>query len=234
MTEKYKDMTIVVARYNEDLAWTREPPFDQFCYLVYNKGPNEDFDKTHVTQVITLPNVGRESHTFLYHIVSQYERLTPLQVFFSGSMNLSHKKAMGKDILKRLLANGGTRAPYVCKHTSQSIRQLFMGFMLSHWTCTDKKNKELNAESLLQPSPLRPYERWYQHHFGDQEAYDHRCAGVFAVDARDILQHPVTRYEKLMEGVSGHSNPEEGHYLERSWAAVFGPMQWTELVRTVK
>jgi hypothetical protein len=228
---KYEDITIVVARYNEDLAWTREAPFDQFRYLVYNKGNNEDFDKTHVSQVVTLPNVGRCDHTYLHHVIANHDRLTLVQVFFTGSMNLSYKKAMGKDILTRLLANGGTRAPYVCKHIpKESVRQLFKGFQLSHWTCTDKKNQALHPDSALQLSPLRPFGRWYQHHFGDEEIYDHRCGGVFAVDARDIQQHPPARYEKLMEGVAGHSNPEEGHYIERSWAAIFGPMQWTELV----
>ena len=38
-------MNIIVSRYNEDLAWTLEFPFNQFNYIVYNKGINDTFEK---------------------------------------------------------------------------------------------------------------------------------------------------------------------------------------------
>jgi len=39
---------IVVARYNEDLSWTNEFPFNKFNYTVYNKGNNDNFEKKYV------------------------------------------------------------------------------------------------------------------------------------------------------------------------------------------
>jgi hypothetical protein len=35
--------------------------------------------------VVPLPNVGRESHTILWHIVTNYDRLANLTVFSQGS-----------------------------------------------------------------------------------------------------------------------------------------------------
>ena len=37
---------IVVARYNEDLEWIKNEPFNKYKYTVYNKGPNENYVKT--------------------------------------------------------------------------------------------------------------------------------------------------------------------------------------------
>ena len=35
-------------------------------------------------KVIPLPNVGRESHTYLTHIVTQYDDLSDYTIFFQG------------------------------------------------------------------------------------------------------------------------------------------------------
>ena len=57
------------------------------------------------------------------------------------------------------------------------------------------------------------------------------CVGsVFAVHRRHVWQHPVDRYERLLGQTSTHHNPEVGHYLERSWAALFWPFE-AECVR---
>ena len=42
----YKNnVEIVISRYNEDLLWLNEYPFNQFEYIIYNKGDNDNFDK---------------------------------------------------------------------------------------------------------------------------------------------------------------------------------------------
>jgi hypothetical protein len=61
--------TLVVARYKEDLSWLTK--LDQGVrVVVYNKGPQLD-DKSilgRINQLTTLPNVGRESDTYLAHL----------------------------------------------------------------------------------------------------------------------------------------------------------------------
>jgi arabinan endo-1,5-alpha-L-arabinosidase len=61
-------LTIVVARYKEDVAWLNDLPADWRVYL-YNKGP----EVAHGTlragiEVHALPNTGREAHTYLHHL----------------------------------------------------------------------------------------------------------------------------------------------------------------------
>jgi hypothetical protein len=48
--------------------------------------------------------------------------------------------------------------------------------------------------------------------------------GMFAVSREHIKQHPVSHYEALLRALSHSSNPEDGHFLERSWVAVFHPL----------
>jgi len=216
-------MNIVVSRFNEDLSWTLEFPFNQFNYIVYNKGINDGFEKTKVSKVITLPNVGRCDQTYLHHIVSNYNHLSDIVVFLPGSINMEHKKKIAIKLLVNILKTN--KASFIGGET-HSIFQLFHNFSQEEYCCTDKLNKELNNETSLFLCPQRPFGNWFlQHGFKD---VNHYCYyGIFSVDKRDIYQHPITRYTQLLEELSLHSNPEVGHYTERSWASIFGPFKYT-------
>ena len=100
-----KNIEIVVSRYNENLDWIHQYPFNQFEYIVYNKGFNEKFNKKNVKKVISLPNVGVCDHTYLYHIVSNYDScsLRPITIFFPGSVNMPNKINKAIEILNKVL-----------------------------------------------------------------------------------------------------------------------------------
>jgi len=70
------ELTIVVARHEEDVQWTEA--YSDICTL-YNKG--ESKPNASLPFVIRLENTGREGHTYLYHIVSNYESLSANLVF---------------------------------------------------------------------------------------------------------------------------------------------------------
>lgn len=67
---------LVVARYNEDLSWLNK---FSFSAKVYNKG--NDIELPH----IKLKNIGRESTTYLHHIIENYERLSEHTIFVQGN-----------------------------------------------------------------------------------------------------------------------------------------------------
>jgi len=65
--------TLVVAKHHEDVSWLAQIPADWGKVIVYDKGLGE------------LPNwPGREAHTYLHHIVSQYDILDGEIVFAQG------------------------------------------------------------------------------------------------------------------------------------------------------
>jgi len=68
---------IVIARYNENLDWIKL--LDKNIKItIYNKGEPIDYPS------IKLPNIGRESHTYLYHIINNYNKLADKTIFCQG------------------------------------------------------------------------------------------------------------------------------------------------------
>ena len=68
------EVSLVVARYNEDVQWTDAY---QDIAIIYNKGP----PLTVKSRVIELPNIGREGHTYLHHIIENYGNMCNRQIF---------------------------------------------------------------------------------------------------------------------------------------------------------
>lgn len=66
---------LVVARFKEGKEWLAEVP-SEWGVIVYNKGYPQDGKP--------LPNIGREPHTFLTHIVNNYNNLAELTAFVQG------------------------------------------------------------------------------------------------------------------------------------------------------
>jgi hypothetical protein len=61
----YNDVNIVIARYNENIDWAL--PYDDIA-IVYNKGNN---DIPYFSNRFDIQNIGREGHTYLYHILNR-------------------------------------------------------------------------------------------------------------------------------------------------------------------
>ena len=217
---------IIISRFNEDLDWTQDEPFNRFQYIVYNKGTNENFNKTNVKQIINIQNVGKNDHTYLYHITENYDNLANVLVFFPGSINLEYKKDKAKRILNNIIQSNFTKA-YFVGHYCDNLKENFNSFLLDDWTTSDKNNLSLNNESALKKCILRPYGMWYKYFFGNIVAHWSTWWGVFSIDKRDIIQHPIKQYQELLQTVNTHSNPEAGHYIERSWGVIFYPLIYT-------
>jgi hypothetical protein len=222
------NINIIVSRYNEDLKWTLEEPFNEFKYIVYNKGVNDNFEKTNVIKIINLENKGREGETFLYHIVNNYDNLANINIFFPGSLNIDIKKRRAINILTKIKNNNYKNALLICEY-NKNIYDIFKDFKLDEWSSTSQQNTNINNESKLQVSSLRPYGTWYKYYFGNIKANFYCYWGIYSVDKRDIIQHSINRYRILLKQLEVGSNPEVGHYIERSWGAIFHPIRYTKI-----
>ena len=81
-----KDIEIVVARYCEDLEWLTRSHYANLA-TIYDKSPvplTIDRWRSSEAEVIEVPNVGRESNTYLTHTVKNYHNLANLTVFTQG------------------------------------------------------------------------------------------------------------------------------------------------------
>lgn len=71
-------INVVVARFAEDVTWTRAYAD---IVTIYNKGAN---NHPALQDAIRLENVGREGHTYLHHIIENYDGLSEQTVFLQA------------------------------------------------------------------------------------------------------------------------------------------------------
>ncbi len=219
---KNKEIIGVIARYNEDLNWLDEYPFNQIQYIVYNKGPNNNFNKNNVIKVVNLKNIGRCDHTYLYHVVNNYNNLDDITIFLPGSVDMINKKFIAKEmIIKILKYNKGIilAQPFF----SSLFKNKLYNFKHNNYVATYYKNKELNPESQVQKSKIRPFGKWYENKFKNFNIKYTAQFGILSFDKRDITQFSKEYYENFLFDVSEGSNPEAGHYIEKSWLTIFNP-----------
>lgn len=226
----YKNnVEIVVSRYNENLSWLNEYPFNQFEYIVYNKGDNDNFEKNNVKKIVKLPNIGRCDHTYLYHIIENYDHLSDIMVFLPGSVNIEYKKPKAVQLLNKIIENNHKYAFFIGSYHND-VRNHYKHFAIDTHKCSDPVNYQKNREVKLQKCKIRPYGLWNYYFFGNTNAHWSTLSGIFSIDKRDIIQHPISRYQLLIETINKHSNPEAGHYIERSWGVIFYPFIYTEKI----
>ena len=213
-------LQVVVAVYNEDVQWLKEEPFNGIDTICYNKGKNN------LTQcegpsckIINIPNVGRCDHTYLYHIIENYDKLAPVTVFIPGSWMDGYKKPKTLDMIEEARKYKKTNIPSIPVSQDEGV----WGFQMDEWTSSNDKNKEKNETSVLHPCPQRPFSVWYKLNFPDTPLERIQYTGIFAVSRDDILKNPIERYKKLIKYLDTHSNPEAGHYIERAWYSIFSP-----------
>ncbi len=230
--EKFEDLKkvdLVISRYNEDLSFLLNDEFkkyiDEFNIIIYNKGPeiqnNELKDKFIIIQ---LPNVGRECHTNLYHIINNYENLADVTIFLPGSFyNLKNKKPRSMKTLDLVLEK--KHGIFLVEKSDKPIREQFADVVMDVYESSSKENKKIMNKSQheIKKSPERPFKNWFIKNFPDNDIdiYSYNC--IFAVDKKDIIKNDIQVYQNLIKYLNDHTNPEVGHYMERSWGALFKP-----------
>ena len=76
--------SIIISRFNEDLSWLDHYK-ENFNITIYNKGTK--LSNISFGNIISLPNVGRESHTWVHHIFNNYENLDDKNIFLQGKID---------------------------------------------------------------------------------------------------------------------------------------------------
>ena len=195
----------VISHYDENLHWLDN--YSDHCH-VYHK-ENENVPRYQFRQWDKLPNVGREGHTYLHHIITNYDHLAGVTVFLQGNI---HNHQVYKNLTRYVTEAESKGVSCVCNQT------------LNNWTRIDhvRKFKEALLNNRMLQANLTLGEFWFEI-FG----YNHprevlvQYGAVFGVSRQRIHSHPKSFYGKIISYVNTHSNPEYGHYLERFWIAIF-------------
>lgn len=205
MEEIKKKIQIVVARYNEDIKWLL--PFKDVT-IIYNKG--QYLPLLNSFNFINLDNVGRESHTYLYHIIENYDNLSDKTIFFQGNIR-DHK-------ILNIEKYFGTEN-FIGNFSKINIEQLKKNIEhYGKWQIEYKNNKmKKNNYTVFD---------WLTKIIGieinnEMDEFNVVWGANFAISKELILSKPKRFYENIIRYLNYHINPEEGHYLERTWYLIF-------------
>lgn len=200
---------LIVARYNEPLNWLNL--FSDYDKIyVYDKSSDENreclngiSDKSNIIYT-KLNNVGREGHTYLWHIIQNYNKLGDFNIFTQG------------EPFDHLVKKQRTSPEYFRKVSDQYLKSgnKFQGFGTKHYIwyvgLGGKRNdilKRLHGE-LFTNSFV--------------EDYKFNNGGIFGVTKDVIINRTIKFYQHIMNTpMSTHINPHEGFVLERLWVLIF-------------
>ncbi len=177
------ELELVVAKYREDISWLAR--YDAISTVVY--------DKSGAASQYPLANVGREAHTYLHHIVQNYERLAEVTVFLQG-YPFDHIPNLDEQIW-RVDRNIGFRD--LCDH------------ILVEDGCGEPVHPGLGVGEMYEALFDLPSPDFFVSH----------SSACFAVSRENILNRPKSFYQKAIDLVVRR---EQGPWeIERLWQFIF-------------
>jgi hypothetical protein len=191
-------MQLVVSRYNENVDWTK----DLKNVIIYNKGDPLGFKNE-----IPLKNVGREGHTYYYHIYENYDNLDDYVIFLQGNP-FDHSP----NILKNLLEYTKRDVPLKLAFEFLSEEVINTDII----SCTN--HRTIHHENGL------PMEEVYTNLFGKLKAnleIQFGAGAQFIVSKELILKKEKLFYKRIMDMLSYDINPIEGFIIERYHKLIF-------------
>ncbi len=209
-TETECELSAVIAKYKEDISWTAELDF-----------PVDIYDKSDSPAhgVIKLPNIGRESHTYLTHIVRNYPQFCDYTVFLQGSPFFHLEENAGPRELLKLI------------HLTISKSVPFKGLAWFKSRCDrlgrphhmDDPAKKGKWPGWGKDIPVgEAFERLFRKE-APKEFLASAMTGNFIVRKDRILTRPLEFYQNALAIIENdpHDESNTGHAFERLWQIIF-------------
>ena len=190
----------VIARYEEDVSWVRGLAMP---VRIYNKGKSETGLEGEY-EVIARKNVGRETETFLYYIVEEYDRLPDYIAFLQGEP-FAHCRNL-------LYTLGGNTDPVGIVPLSTNWKREFVGNY--DWIGFEECLRAL-AAMIDVPDVM----------------FGYATGAQYLVPKAAILSRPKELYEKLLTRLSQATHPHEAWAMERLWPYLFGFKNHTDNIK---
>jgi hypothetical protein len=223
-------MLIVIARYNEDIEWSKKYSSN---VLIINKGDKIDG----IGNQIFYPNVGREGHSYYKYIVDNYDNLDDYIIFLQGNP-FDHSPDIIKildsivDIYNKnkeefinMIIN--TNINYTVINCGNNFNNIYINdvknnnfIYLSHYI----NNTSIRTEEKLWENCKiigNTYEKVFDKKIEDDLKFIYGAGAQFIVSKKAILKHPKSYYEKLYKILEYANDPIEGHHIEKFHKYIF-------------
>jgi hypothetical protein len=237
------DVSIVIARYNEYLDWALA--YADIC-IIYNKGSNFEFENEFEKKNI-LENIGREGHTYLFHIITNYHTLTNYTIFTQGEPFLHNETILyGIDNYEKTLDVQPLGLQYLKEKNVPSFEilekyKIKTDFGLEYLTLYINENIEYLDDFKSKDSGIYDVIERYKKRFDCHSIVDNffkrakivfkkdikkikmTYCGLFSVKKRNIKLNEISFYGNILNELTSFDSQsgENGYILERLWLLLF-------------
>lgn len=209
-----KQINLIVARYKEDVDWLSK----------VNSIPNENifiYDKHEKTSHVTnnsflLENIGREAHTYIVHIINNYNNLSDINIFCQGNP-FDHCRHMLDFLNNELTVLNDTKFKWLSNSLFDSDR-----FGKPHHHISTDMKEFFEAIGLTL----------------NTEKFKFGPGAQFLVSKELIMKHPLSFYENMLKQFDSNiykkeyedddvksGRPKQFYHvatmLERTWEIIF-------------
>lgn len=205
-----KNYEIVVAHYNEDIE--RLKPYAEDV-IIYHKW-NETWPRFPIKKWIKLDNVWREGHTYLHHIIHNYDNLTEYTIFLQWSISDHSDNGIAYNTIQEYIDEVkkyefSTKSLWLMRRQNPQIVWLW-------------KFKDMIDTWSLQKS-WYSFQEFYKLLFKKKQPYllPVFYGANFGVSKKKIQQRKKDFFQQIYNIMNQSPNPEEWHYLERLWFQIF-------------
>ena len=204
---------IVIAHYKENIDWIKRLQSNNIhkIYLYTKDAPCKTYKqqiKNFNTKIVHhyLPNIGRESETYLRFCFENYENLADGIIFLQGTPHVSVEEIIS------WIDNLTIKYDYTPNYITDSIYYMMPTGKISYWDNSECKPSNYNCFTFMRQyvaSTIMPY---------NNKIY---VGANFGVSKKYILSRKKQFYINLINKELNDINPESGHFCERLWFYIF-------------
>jgi hypothetical protein len=209
---------LVISRFDESLDWTVQY---RGLRTVYNKGAPIPVDqRASSEEYVEIPNVGRESDSYLAYIINNYDLLPSYVAFTQAGLDPEYswiRKDYGPGMFANMLAEAQRRGCSDAHSTDPLDLTSDWGFAF------DGTRAKITRHTLTQRRfTTANFGHFFHHLLGLTAELDGRVlrfypAGIFVVSKEQILSRSLSFYKNARRFLSYANAPVEGMFMERSW-----------------
>lgn len=209
MFKKFK-VDIVISHYKEDLKWIEGLNHESIENIfLYTKSKIETKIKNNKLKNFKLSNLGRESQTYLYHCIENYENINFVDFIFflqgnPHGLNANKIKNKIETVRKKKLEfTDNYKISCAYDFLKNGRCKYWQGVKLDLCKCDIREwaNEFIETDLELNNYPI----------------FWNAC---FGVSTKKIASVDIKRYKKILNELN-RPNPECGHYCERLWYYIF-------------
>ena len=217
----------IIAHYNESFEYLKYLPKNQIITIYYKGDKKASLPKINLNiKLIQLENIGKEYHSYLTHIINNYENLTKINFFLSASfLKLKDRTRNFTKIYKKI--SSFNRDKFNGLYTSEDKYFLFKNEknkhlnpkfrILNHITSQNKKYEIIQSNKF-------PLDNFFFTYFKDKKLDKNikSLNGIFATNKENIISVDKEVFKSIIsEYKIPNKDYESGHYLERLYPSIF-------------